>query len=154
MGKLSEVARARLVSAGWKPGRDVHEQVVVWRDALKAQGGFEIFPAAERVLSEFGGLDIKQGGPGITARRQSFVLDPIVGIRDRDFLRRYEKFLGVELYPIGRTFEDDMLLVVASDGRVFGVTEGVYLIGIGIVDAMDALLVGRMSKFLGGAPGA
>lgn len=149
MGMLSDLARKRLSAAGWTPGRDVREQVAVWKEVLSSQGGFEIFPAAERVLREFGGLDIQEKGPGVTCYRQPFTIDPTLGVKCKRLLIRYGDFLGAELYPIGAELGEDILLVIASDNRVFAIGEGVWLVGLGIVDALDALLVGRMPKFLG-----
>ena len=149
MGTLSDLARKRLSAAGWTPGRDVREQVAVWKDALSSQGGFEIFPAAERALREFGGLKVQQEGPGVTCYRTPFAIDPTLGGKCKKLLIHYGDFLGAELYPIGAKFGEDTLLVVASDSRVFAIGEGVWLVGLGIVDALDALLVGRMPNFLG-----
>ncbi|NBD08506.1 SUKH-3 domain-containing protein [Corallococcus silvisoli] len=149
MGVLSSVARSRLVAAGWVEGRDVGDQVALWREMLEAQGGFKIFPAAERALRQFGGIVVRQDGVGLTCHRQSFVVDPMVAVRSRKLFGRYEVFLGVGLYPLGRVFDGEAYLAIAEDERVFAVGEGAWYFGLGVVEAMDALLVGRMPKLLG-----
>ncbi|MCK8499503.1 SUKH-3 domain-containing protein [Myxococcus fulvus] len=148
--ELSEIAKQRLSAAGWTPGRDVSGKLSKWVHTLREKGGFEVFPAAERVLREFGGLSVEQRGPGVTSARESFSLDPLLGVNGRRMFGRYAEFLGVSLYPLGTAFAGDMYLVVAEDDRVFGIGEEAWLVGRGIVEALDTLLVGRMLTSLGG----
>src|SRR5919109_3720081 len=113
-----DFATKLLRTAGWFEGRDVAEKVVEWRARLSLDG-FEPFVAAERGLREFGGIRIEQRGPGINLARQSFEIDPLLGLGERDRFEYFEKILGVALYPFGECENGASFLAIASDGRVF-----------------------------------
>src|SRR3954468_13334114 len=60
-----------LRKAGWFPGRDIS-------DNLELPPGFQPFPAALRVLREFGLLQIGHKGSGVRRARCPGVLDPML----------------------------------------------------------------------------
>ncbi|HEX2973072.1 MAG TPA: SUKH-3 domain-containing protein [Tepidisphaeraceae bacterium] len=77
----------RLVFAGWYPKRDRCPQ-------LRLPMSFELFPAAKRVLAEFGNLKF-----GNSSERTW--LDPSSGDEVADRIWECEGKLGRRLYPIG-----------------------------------------------------
>lgn len=69
-------AIALLTEAGWSPGRAV--DITEWRAELAGKG-FVMHAAAERVLTEFGGLLLEAEGAGLRSGRCALELDPALG---------------------------------------------------------------------------
>jgi hypothetical protein len=71
-----------LRDAGWRPGRRAY--VEFWIDHF-AELGCPATDAAVDFLVEFGGLDVRISGTGITRAREPFDLDPVLcsGNEDR-----------------------------------------------------------------------
>lgn len=158
--RFSENTENALVAAGWMPGRDASARVDPWLDAFCAREAYgrkrhEIFPAARRILHEFGLLDIEQAG--ISAHGEPLMpvrfypldvwLDPWANDR---FARR----LGLRVFPIAQTehsASDDHVadpcddLLVDEAGRVyrFHVEHGWQLLGDDIDAALELLIHGR-----------
>lgn len=107
-----------LRAAGWFEGRDVAGMVDAWRARL-IEDGFEPTIAAERALREFGGIRVIQRAPGINLARDTFEIDPLLGLGEHDRFERFETILGVSLYPMGECGGGHEFLAIASDGRVF-----------------------------------
>ena len=62
MSRFSVQVENILTEAGWYPGRERADLVASWKATLMDSDGFEMFPSAERVLLEFGGLNVDQEG--------------------------------------------------------------------------------------------
>src|SRR5690349_205911 len=108
--RLSEINRRRrgyqrkkLTDVGWFPGRDVFHE-------LTLPAGLEVFPAAKRVLSEFGNLE--WGTPD-----SSVCLDPSVADKVVDAIHDYEKQLGSHLYPLG--CDDCVFFLIDGQGHIY-----------------------------------
>ena len=100
----------RLLRAGWEPGRDVWAR-------LRLPTGFEPFPVAKRILSEFGDLTFSEDS-GRTC------LDPSLGERIADEIKEYEIKIGRRLYPIGKVDGGDVLDVLVDEtGLVYTLTD-------------------------------
>ncbi|MEV5721112.1 SUKH-3 domain-containing protein [Amycolatopsis mediterranei] len=67
---------------GWTPGRVV--EVGGWQQRLEASGLVRMHPTAAGFLGEFGGLKVEMDGPGVSAARQPFELDPDLAEGEED----------------------------------------------------------------------
>src|SRR5262245_5957581 len=63
--------------------------------------GLDMHPAAEVFLGEFGGLLVDVHGPGRTAARTPFELDPSLCAGEEDRFRDWGVEIGASLYPLG-----------------------------------------------------
>ncbi|WP_340379304.1 SUKH-3 domain-containing protein [Streptomyces sp. SS7] len=70
-GHTCPVPERVLSSSGWFPGR--RTDIGVWKERLS---GFSWHPAAERFLTEFGGVSVEVSGSGVDVAREPFDLDP------------------------------------------------------------------------------
>jgi hypothetical protein len=124
-----------LSEAGWFPGRDVFSQ-------LRLPAGFTLFPAAQRVLQEFGMLRIGREGPGRMFARTPVVLDPMLCEGADDWFSDYAGLLQSCLYPLGETVSGGALVAIDDRGRVFLIFEGISFVGDTFEGALDNLLRG------------
>jgi hypothetical protein len=145
--RFPEEVENTLVAAGWLPGRDASARVDPWLDVFCARsvGGrhHDAFPAARRILHEFGLLDIDQFGFGEQEPLQPVHLFPMdVWIDPWDYAR-LARSLGKQLFPIGQVGESGDYLLADFDGRVFRIGElGVHFLGDTIDAALEVLIRG------------
>ena len=92
--------RAVLEQAGWFPGRHVNDLADAWIRKLESEG-FKCSGNARRTLAEFGGIRVRQSGPGESVALASFSFDPLAASGERDNIERYERGFGSSLFPIG-----------------------------------------------------
>jgi hypothetical protein len=135
----SPEAERILHQVGWSPDRQV--DVSEWVERLRDEGS-EVFPMAEAILRNFGGLRLRHrecGGPS----RHDFDVNPVHWYDQRDRVADIEEILGTTLCPLGETSGAAMLAVLA-DGRIIDEFEGeVIQIGEDWRAALDNLLLGR-----------
>jgi hypothetical protein len=137
--RFTETTHAVLTRAGWFEGRNVADRVREWAGIL-SRDGFRIFPAAEEVLREFGGISIQQRGPGLTAARESFAFDPTAARLEDDRFAAFNGQAGSALYPLGEHGQG--FLAIAEDGRVFVLMDEMVQLGRTIDDALEAMIQG------------
>ena len=94
----------RLRRAGWHSGRDVLRE-------LKLPSGFSLFPAALKVLAEFGGLDFR-------SRSGRTSLDPNAGEEILAEVKQYEERLGTCLYPLGICEGGDTIYILIDENGI------------------------------------
>ena len=70
--------------------------VASWKATLMASDGFEMFPSAERVLLEFGGLSVDQQGPGETCSVEPITLNPTLAAYEGDRLHELSSSANTE----------------------------------------------------------
>lgn len=127
--------------AGWHPGRWVPTEE--WERTLhESDEGFEMHEAARRFLSEFGGLEINQKGPGRTAARSPFRLDPIAAQWDYEIFEFLSDEAGAYLYPIGELDHRNQYLGMAPNGAVYVGMDSVELLACTPDEALDKLVLG------------
>jgi SUKH-3 immunity protein of toxin-antitoxin system len=144
MKRFSSDADQLLREAGWYPGREMKGEVAEWAHVLEQEGrGFPLFDAAERALLEFGGLQIKQSGPGIDVARAPFVLDPLLALGEDDRFFGYSRQIGVRLYPLGEAWGGHSFLAIAEDGRVFLLMDEIEELAKSMDEALERLIQGR-----------
>jgi SUKH-3 immunity protein of toxin-antitoxin system len=135
----SPEAGAILSTGGWSPERTV--DISEWREGLAREGN-TVFPLAEAVLRQFGGLRFQHtalGGPS----RQDFDVNPALWFGMRDEVEEVEQVLQARVCPVGEASGAAMLAVL-EDGRVIAERDGdVVLLGESWPAALDRLLLGR-----------
>ncbi|WP_406516024.1 SUKH-3 domain-containing protein [Streptomyces sp. NBC_00873] len=144
MSELSEEAERVLLLAGWTPGRRVDTSA--WRARLEGSG-FSMHEAAERFLSEFGGLSFEYGGYGISRTREPFELDPLLGLGEDDRFREWGELIGVTLFPIGELDQGRYFLGLDDMGEIYLVADWLARFGIGL-SGMESLILGVMPEVL------
>ncbi|MBZ6303872.1 SUKH-3 domain-containing protein [Streptomyces olivaceus] len=121
--------------AGWQPGRAVSTES--WERTLQeADKGYAMHEAARRFLSEFGGLEVRERGPGVNAARSPFRLDPTSATDDFEIIEYLGEEADARLYPVGHLPRGSVYLTVADDGAVYVGMDEVEL----LADAADAAL--------------
>ncbi|WP_084729867.1 SUKH-3 domain-containing protein [Streptacidiphilus neutrinimicus] len=93
------VIERTLREAGWHPGRSV--PVDGWRETLERSDLIRMHCAAERFLTEFGGLEVQISGPGINVAPTPFHFKPDYCIGEEDRFAGWSETLGRDLFPIG-----------------------------------------------------
>ena len=61
----------------------------------------QMFPSAERVLLEFGGLKVDQRSSGETCAREPFDVDPTLAAYKGNRLNEFSLLVSTNLYPLG-----------------------------------------------------
>jgi hypothetical protein len=115
-----------LRAAGWYPGRRV--DTGRWRAGID---GVEMHPAAERFLTEFGGLEVDIRGPGRSAAREPFELDPALCEGEEGRFRGWSATLGRSLYPLGELDEGRFFLGIDPEAELWLVVDWLGSFGVG-----------------------
>jgi hypothetical protein len=118
MERFSNTVELTLKDAGWFAGRNVNDQVREWNSELRSDG-FEVFPEAERVLSEFGGVSVNQEAPGVNCAREPFSVVPTLAAGEGDRFREFADYLKTKLYPLGEASGGNYFLAIGENGQVF-----------------------------------
>lgn len=144
--KAIDVGRKALNAAGWSEGRNV--------DVSRALGsleaaGYPMSPGLVEFLASFSGITVGYNDfrTGLAATLwidggAAVDLEAAVGLQDDpDRLPRYEQGLGRSLTPIGAAGNDELLLLFADDGSVFGEYQGILAwLGSNLAEAVGALI--------------
>ncbi len=130
-----------LRTSGWLPGRTV--PTADWKRVLReSDEGFKMHEAARRFLTEFGGLDIRQQGPGRTMARSPFRLDPLVARWDFEIFEVLSEEVGTSLYPVGHAFRGNHYLGMAESGALYAGMDSAELLADDADEALDKLIRG------------
>jgi len=141
--EYSEMVREALDAAGWFPGRVMPAQAREWIRELDRPDGFQVFAAAERVLTEFGGLHIRAMGPGVEAARMSIEVDPTLAFGEEDRFEACAMRLNRRLYPLGEVEGGHAFVAIAEDGRVYLLMDEPLAVVGSFDEALAALVEGR-----------
>ena len=136
---------AALHAAGWREGRDCGAALLEWKTTLAAEG-FDMFPAAEAVLREFGGLKIISRGSGEEQARSSFEVDPLLAKGERDRFAAFEAPLGRRLFPLGDVENGHAFLACSDDGKIYMVGDHIWLLGSDVLAAFRKLIAGLKTE--------
>jgi len=127
--------------AGWQPGRVVSTES--WERMMReADEGYVMHEAARRFLSEFGGLEVHQRGPGVNAARSPFRLDPLLAKWDFEIIESFSEDAESQLYPVGDYSQGNFYLTVAEDGAVYVGMDEIELLADSADVALDKLVRG------------
>ncbi|MFE2350586.1 SUKH-3 domain-containing protein [Kitasatospora cineracea] len=138
MKRFSDEAEYALRTAGWQPGRQVDAEQ--WRRSLE-RSGFHSNGAAERFLSEFGGLNVNVSGPGISVARTPFEFDPMVADGEDDRFSDWGDEIGETIFPLGELDHGRFFLGMSESGRVYLVSDWLASFGTGD-EALERLIRG------------
>lgn len=97
--------------------------------------------AAERFLSEFGGLKVDVHGPGISVAREPFEFDPMLADGEDDRFSEWGEEIGKTLSPIGVLDHGRFCLGIAESGEVYLVADWLASFG-GVSEALGRLILG------------
>lgn len=134
--RFAAVTVEALQQAGWRPGRDVLPTV-------QLPYGFRLFPAAARVLAEFGNLRMGRHGPGLEMARRTVRIDPMLALGENEEFAQVETVIGCALYPLGEINEGQAFLAIDEQGRTFIVGDLLLYVDENFDDALDRLLTGK-----------
>jgi hypothetical protein len=163
--RFPEDVAAILTRSGWRPARDVAEQVDAWFDdlgvdELRQDAGWSAarsaaVAVAHRVLREFGGLVVDIGGPGrdhaVTPFRLYPFPPPAPNSPDVYGLDYLEGKLDRPLFPIGEVDDFQYDLAIDPDGRIYQAGDLDFALGEDIDEALVNLVQGRaVTRVVGG----
>jgi hypothetical protein len=138
--------RKVLKAAGWAEQRNITTQMGIWFSQLSP--AFQSFTAAETALKRYGGIHVRQNGPGEETARESFELDPLLVIGEEDRFEQHASRLGQSLYPLGEAGNGHVFLAIGPDGRVFALMDDLWLLGETMEAALETLVLGRSPKIV------
>lgn len=145
MARFSLQTEQVLRRAGWYPGRQVPDIVTSWkREVMLSE--FHMFPSAERVLLEFGGLNVDQRGVGETCAREPFEVDPTLAAYEGDRFSELSPLVSTKLYPLGEAFSGNYYWAIGEDDQLFVLMDDIQLLGKNIDEAFENLILGRMPQ--------
>jgi hypothetical protein len=154
---------ATLTRSGWRPGRDVADQVDAWFDELAldelrqdeswSASRSAAVAAARHALREFGGLVVDIGGPGRDHAVSPFRLYPLPlpapNLPDVYGFGYLEAKLDRPLFPIGEVDDFQYDLAIDPDGRIYQVGDLDFALGEDIDEALVNLVQGRAGARVG-----
>jgi hypothetical protein len=123
-----------LQGAGWTPGRIAYSFVKLLSD-------FRIFPAAESVLNEFGGLKIGACGTGVERATSQLVIQP-------DLAEGLSKHCGqvtaqgARLFPLGEIDYGHATILIDEHGNVYMFFDQLEFLAPSFDQALVMLLLG------------
>ncbi|MFD9794463.1 SUKH-3 domain-containing protein [Streptomyces sp. NPDC059070] len=139
---------AALRAAGWHPGRWDIRQAEAWADVLRqhtspAGHRHTVFPAAVEAWAEFGGLRLTAPGPGRHHAPTTVRFDPVAGLHLARTFADLGRALGTELAPLGEEGEQQAVLAVDVEGRIYSIDHtGDWYLGSDLDLALNTLVMG------------
>ncbi|MFJ6810473.1 SUKH-3 domain-containing protein [Streptomyces anulatus] len=139
---------AALREAGWQPGRWDIRQAEEWADALRSHASpaghqHAVFPAAVEAWAEFGGLRITASAAGRHIAPAPVRIDPLSGLHLARTLGDLGRALETEVSPLGAEGEEQAVLAIDTEGRVFSIDHtGDWFLGQDIDEALATLVTG------------
>lgn len=141
MKRLDDFVENVLRQSGWFSGRQVDSSVSEWKSQLKATDNLEMFPKAEEVLLEFGGIKVERKKD---FSKQSFEINPSLAVYEGDRFEEYASLLKVKIYPLGEGFSGHCFLGVVEDGRIVWIMDaGIFLMGDNFGEALTKMILGQ-----------
>lgn len=128
-----------LIESGWFAGRDVFRSL-----SLPAQ--FVLFPKAEEVLREFGGLRFGKCGAGIDSSTGDIEIVPGLAVHLQEELKEYERSLKTRLYPLGEAYRGDVYLVIDERGRTYLLFDELAPFAPSFSRTLEMLLLGKNAE--------
>jgi hypothetical protein len=107
---------------------------------------FEMFPAAENILLEFGGLEVDESGPGETCARAPFVVNPTLAAYEGEFFSYSSTLVNTRLYPLGEVENGHLYWAIGENDHVYLLMYDITLLGKNIDEALENLIIGRKAK--------
>ncbi|ANW19828.1 SUKH-3 domain-containing protein [Streptomyces clavuligerus] len=145
---------AALRDAGWQPGRWDIKLAEHWADALRAYESpaghrHAVSPAAVEAWAEFGGLRIAPPGPGRQTAPPVVLMEPLAGLHLARTLADLGRALDTEISPLGVEGNDQAVLAIDAEGRVYSVDHtGDWYLGPDLDQALTTLVTGLLPRRL------
>jgi hypothetical protein len=141
--------------SGWFPGRNIESQTQEWASRLD-QYGFKIFPVAQQILSEFGGINIDQHEGSNHSGYLPLVFDPTCVEADgaeaafmiKELFDAFAEKLGMDLFPLGENLDSHSYFAVSEDGKVFELLDVMEMVGMNFEEAMSNIMTGYRPREL------
>jgi len=111
--RFSKYVHEILVDAGWFEGREVS------LNSIKLPIEYSLFPKAEVVLVEFGGLRIGEQRRGINFGADNITIQPFDGARNAPDFAKYEPVVQSKLYAVGYIGGRHCSVLIDEEGRVY-----------------------------------
>ncbi|MGY4740077.1 SUKH-3 domain-containing protein [Streptomyces sp. ATMOS53] len=118
-----EVERVLRLS-GWSPGRQT--DIEAWKEQLS---DFTWHPAAERFLTEFGGMAVDVSGRGVNVAREPFEIDPELAVGEEGAFQQLSERFGRKFFPIGEIGRGEFLLAIDEDGVLYLLAAWAFRLG-------------------------
>ncbi|WP_416979057.1 SUKH-3 domain-containing protein [Streptomyces sp. T028] len=119
----TEVERVLRLS-GWFPGR--RTDLRAWQEQLS---GFTWHPAAERFLTEFGGVSVDVSGPGVDVAREPFDIDPGLAVGEEEAFQELSERFGRSFFPLGEIGQGEFFLALDEDGVLYLLAAWAFRLG-------------------------
>jgi hypothetical protein len=144
MPRFSMNTEALLIKAGWQEGRKI--DTTKYEQILRKEG-FEVPNCVIALLQEFGGLRVVHPHAKVPKETNDFIFDVDKAVVEYGYSwakRNYNHRVGKKLCSVGEACNAHMILVMSSDGEVFGgFDDFLCYIGSSGDDAIEALCSGR-----------
>ena len=140
--RFSQFSKKVLEDSGWYEGRCVRDLFDKWMSDPDIKNKFTIFPIAEKVLLEFGGIHIDQHGPGISCARSPFEIDPTLCIGEDDRFDEFGEEIKSRLFPLGEAVGGHLFLAIDESGRVFLLMQEIMFEANSFDEALENLIQG------------
>ncbi len=138
MTRFSTETERVLRSAGWRQGRLV--STARWRERFESHG-LLMHEAADRFLSEFGGLSVEISGPGVTSAREPFEFDPALAYGEEELFSEWTEKIDNSLFPIGELNHGQFFLAADEKSVVYLVSDRLAHFGE-MPNALNNLVLG------------
>ncbi len=145
MNRFSQATETILRKAGWFPGRNVSDLVEGWRVELRRLNNQEMFPEAEKILLEFGGLKIKTP---TNKDIPKYDLNPLLVIGENDRFEAFEEILKAKLYPLGEADGGHAFLAVSEDGKIYLLMMNLFFVADNFDETLEIMASRKMPRFI------
>ncbi|WP_420000413.1 SUKH-3 domain-containing protein [Streptomyces boninensis] len=137
--RWSAETERRLREMGWYPGRSV--PTAEWQRALQEHDEFEINPAAQHFLEEFGGLSVTLVlTDSIKPIRSEVSIDPTLAQWDQEIFDTLSRQAGAALYPLGMIYNRNSYLGMTPTGSVYEGMDEAHLLAETGDQALEKIL--------------
>jgi hypothetical protein len=137
--RFSPLVADVLRKSGWFAGRDVSQ-------SFFSPPEFALFPEAEEVLKEFGGLRLGSCGAGVDFATSDVVIDPGLATHLKEELKGYEHSVKAKLFPLGEVHRGHGYLVIDEQGRVYLLSDELAPFASTFSRSLEMLLLGKNAK--------